>query len=127
MKLNKNLTVEKMYDNNNIFAKILRKEIPCESVYEDDKVLFLNDINPQAKIHILGIPKKPVVNYREFISMDDKDFIMHFFQKTLEIIKNKNLDKTGYRIITNDGINSNQEIPHFHIHILGGENLGGLK
>ena len=62
-----------MYDNNNIFAKIIRKEIPCESIYEDDKVLFFKDINPQAKIHILGIPKKPVINYREFNSIKDKE------------------------------------------------------
>ena len=116
-----------MYDNNNIFAKIIRKEIPCESVYEDKKVLFFNDINPLAKIHILGIPKKSVINYREFISLKDKDFVLYFFDKTLEVIKNIGLDKTGYRIITNDGLDSNQEVPHFHIHILGGDNLGGLK
>ena len=81
-----------MYDNNNIFAKIIRKEIPCESVYEDKKVLFFNDINPLAKIHILGIPKKPVINYREFISLKDKDFVLYFFDKTLEVIKNIGLD-----------------------------------
>ena len=116
-----------MYDNNNIFAKIIRKEIPCKSVYEDEKVLFFEDINPQAKIHILGIPKKPVVNYIEFISIEEKDFVIYFFQKTMEVVKSIGIDKSGYRIITNDGINSNQEVPHFHIHILGGENLGGLK
>ena len=55
-----------MYDDNNIFAKIIRKEIPCTPVYEDEKVLFINDINPQAKIHILAIPKNPVVNFRDF-------------------------------------------------------------
>ena len=116
-----------MYDDNNIFAKIIRKEIPCNTIYEDDKVLFFDDINPLAKVHILGIPKKSVVNYREFISLKDQEFVLYFFNKTLEVINKVGLDKTGYRIITNDGLNSNQEVPHFHIHILGGENLGGLK
>ena len=116
-----------MYDDNNIFAKIIRKEIPCNTIYEDDKVLFFDDINPLAKVHILGIPKKSVVNYREFISLKDQEFVLYFFNKILEVINKVGLDKTGYRIITNDGLNSNQEVPHFHIHILGGENLGGLK
>ena len=116
-----------MYDDNNIFAKIIRKEIPCKPVYEDEKVLFFNDINPQAAIHILGVPKNSVMNLREFISKTDKDTIKYFFDKTLEVIKNFGLDKSGYRLITNDGKNANQEVAHFHIHILGGENLGGLR
>ena len=116
-----------MYDDNNIFAKIIRKEIPCNRVYEDEKVLFFDDINPQAKIHILGVPKNSVINFREFISKTDKKTIKYFFDKALEIIRKLNLDKSGYRLITNDGKNANQEVPHFHIHILGGENLGGLR
>ena len=116
-----------MYDDNNIFAKIIRKEIPCKLVYEDEKVLFFNDINPKATIHILGVPKNSVINLREFISNTDKDTVKYFFDKTLEVIKNFGLDESGYRLITNGGKNGNQEIPHFHIHILGGENLGGLR
>ena len=116
-----------MYDDNNIFAKIIRKEIPCELVYEDEKVLFFNDINPKATIHILGVPKNSVINLREFISSVDKDSVKYFFDKALEVIKNFGLDKSGYRLITNDGKNANQEVAHFHIHILGGENLGGLR
>ena len=116
-----------MYDDNNIFAKIIRKEIPCDSIYEDKKVLFFKDLYPQAKIHILGIPKNPVMNLREFISLTDQDTIKYFFDKTLEVINNLGLNKTGYRFITNDGIDANQEVPHFHIHILGGENLGRLR
>jgi len=116
-----------MYDDNNIFAKIIKKEIPCQLVYEDEKVLFFNDINPQAKIHILGVPKNSVINLREFITNTDNETVKYFFDKTLEIIKNYGLDKSGYRLITNDGKNANQEVPHFHIHILGGENLGGLR
>ena len=116
-----------MYDDNNIFAKIIRKEIPCNAIYEDDKVLFFDDINPLAKVHILGIPKKSVVNYREFISLKDQEFVLYFFNKILEVINKVGLDKTGYRIITNDGLNSNQEVPHFHIHILAGEKIGSLR
>ena len=116
-----------MYDDNNIFAKIIRKEIPCKSVYEDEKVLFFDDINPQAKIHILGVPKNQVINLREFISRTNKETVKYFFDKTLEVINDLGLDKSGYRIITNDGKNANQEVLHFHIHILGGENLGGLR
>ena len=116
-----------MYDDNNIFAKILRKEIPCNPIYEDEKVLFFYDINPQAKIHILGIPKIPVTDLRDFINNTDKNTVKYFFDKTLEIIISLGLDKSGYRLITNDGKNANQEVPHFHIHVLGGENLGGLR
>ena len=76
-----------MYDDNNIFAKIIRKEIPCKPVYEDEKVLFFNDINPQATIHILGLPKNSVINLREFITSADKDTVKYFFDKTLEVIK----------------------------------------
>tara|TARA_Y100000590_G_scaffold443854_1_gene573842 strand:+ start:956 stop:1306 length:351 start_codon:yes stop_codon:yes gene_type:complete len=116
-----------VYDENNIFAKIIRKEIPCEIIYEDNKVLFFKDINPQAKIHVLGIPKEKVINLREFIDIDNKDTLIYFFKKVHEVINSLGLDKQGYRLITNDGLNSNQEVPHFHVHILGGENLGGLK
>ena len=116
-----------MYDENNIFAKIIRKEIPCETIYEDNKVLFFKDINPQAKIHELGIPKEKVINLREFIDIDDKNTLVYFFNKVHEVIKTLGLEKQGYRLITNDGLNANQEVPHFHVHILGGQNLGGLK
>ena len=116
-----------MYDNNNIFAKIIRKEIPCKSIFEDERVLFFNDINPQAKIHVLGIPKDKVINFRDFLDKTDKDTVKYFFDKISEVIIILGLDKSGYRVITNDGKNANQEVPHFHIHILGGENLGGLR
>jgi len=116
-----------MYDENNIFAKILRKEIPCNVVYEDDNVLFFYDIKPLSKIHILGIPKVKAVNFTEFISMSDSNNIKYFFNKIFDIIKDLDLDKTGYRLVTNNGRDANQEVAHFHIHILGGENLGGIR
>ena len=116
-----------MYDVNNIFAKILRKEISCEIVYEDDNVLFFNDINPQAKIHILGIPKINVIDFADFISQADQKTTQHFFSKICDIVKKLGLDESGFRLVTNSGKNANQEVPHFHIHILAGENLKGIK
>ena len=116
-----------MYDENNIFAKILRKEIPCKPIYEDDKVFFFNDINPQAKIHILAIPKMPVIDYSDFISKADNEMIKYFFNKINEVAKDQGLINSGFRIVTNNGKDANQEVPHFHFHILGGENLKGIK
>tara|TARA_B110000116_G_C16794169_1_gene565595 strand:- start:889 stop:1242 length:354 start_codon:yes stop_codon:yes gene_type:complete len=112
-----------MYDKNNIFSKIIKKEISCDLVYEDDKVLFFNDINPQAKVHILGIPKMDVVDFNDFIFRADKEFIAYFFSKTYHIIKEANIEKSGFKVITNSGEDGGQEVPHFHIHILGGEKL----
>ena len=116
-----------MYDKNNIFAKILRKEIPCEVVYEDDQVLFFYDINPQAKVHILGIPKKKVVDFRDFILKLDQSTVQYFFTKIIDEINGLGLDQKGYRLIINNGRDANQEVPHFHIHILAGENLKGIR
>ena len=115
-----------MYDKNNIFAKIIRNEIASEKIFEDDKVLFFKDVNPKAKVHVLGIPKIEVVSFSDFIAQSNESNIAYFFNKTFEIIKKLELNKTGYRIITNDGKDANQEVSHFHIHILGGNNLGGL-
>ena len=115
-----------MYDINNIFAKIINKKIPCDLIFEDDKVIFFHDISPQAKIHILGVPKAEVINLSDFVQKCDQSEVYYFFQKISEVIKKFNLQKTGYRLITNEGTDSNQEVPHFHVHILGGENLGSL-
>ena len=116
-----------MYDQNNIFAKILRKEIACDFVYEDEKVLFFNDIYPQAKIHILGIPKLEVIDFGDFILKADENDVKFFFSKVYDIVNKIDLDKDGYKIITNSGINGGQEVPHFHVHILGGEKLNHLR
>tara|TARA_B100001964_G_C14200914_1_gene585751 strand:+ start:1081 stop:1437 length:357 start_codon:yes stop_codon:yes gene_type:complete len=113
-----------MYDNNNIFAKIIRNEISCDKIFEDDRALFFNDINPKAKIHILGLPKAKVISLSDFIIQSSEIDFKYFFQKIFEVVKKFKLNKTGYRLITNDGKNANQEVPHFHVHILGGNNLG---
>ena len=111
---------------NCIFCSIVNGDIPADKLYEDDKVLFFYDINPQAKIHVLGIPKKNVVSLSDFISNSEKEEVTYFFKKTIDVIQDLGLTKNGYRLITNEGLDSNQEVPHFHIHILGGNNLGGL-
>ena len=108
-----------MYDENNIFAKILRKEIPCDKVYEDEFSLFFKDINPQAKIHILGIPKFPCTTFSDFLKNADNENITSFFKSVQVVINNINIENTGYRLITNSGEDGGQEVPHFHVHILG--------
>jgi len=113
-----------MYDENNIFAKIIRGEIPCDKVYEDEEVLFFNDINPIAKFHVLGIPKLPCVDFSDFISKNNPNIVADFFKKTDFVINKLGIKNDGYKIISNSGINGGQEVLHFHIHILGGEMLG---
>jgi len=113
-----------MYDDNNIFAKIIRSEMPCDKVYEDDNVLFFHDINPIAKIHILGIPKIKCINFADFIEQANEKTIKDFFNKILDVVKMFGLKKSGYRLITNSGLNGGQEVLHYHVHIIGGEPLG---
>ena len=116
-----------MYDDNNIFAKILRGEIPCSKVYEDEFSLFFYDINPQAKIHVLGIPKVSCVDFSDFITNSDERYISSFFKSVKIVIEKLNIKEQGYRLISNSGENGGQEVPHFHIHILGGEKIGSLR
>ena len=124
MKLIKNLKREKlMYDKNNIFAKILRKEIPCDKIYEDENFLFFKDIDPKAKIHVLGIPKVECVDFSDFVSKYDNNLVSQFFKKTEYVINLLGLNNGGYKLISNSGLNGGQEVPYFHIHILGGEKL----
>ena len=115
------------YDLENIFAKILRKEIPCDKVHEDEFSLFFNDINPQAKIHVLGIPKFPCTTFSDFLKNADNENITSFFKSAQLVINKINIENTGYRIITNSGEDGGQEVPHFHIHILAGEKIGRLR
>ncbi|MDC6447483.1 HIT domain-containing protein [Alphaproteobacteria bacterium] len=112
-----------MYDENNIFAKIIRGEVPCKKIYEDKDVLFFNDIKPLAKIHVLGIPKVSCVNFSDFIQKCEPNIIVNFFKKTKIIIDKLGISKSGYKIITNSGKNGGQEVPHYHIHILGGQRV----
>ena len=112
-----------MYDENNIFAKIIRGEIPCDKVYEDDDTLFFKDINPIAKVHVLGVPKSQWVDFSDFISKNTLTTISEFFKKTNIVIEKLGITKDGYKVVSNSCIDGGQEVPHFHIHILGGEKI----
>ncbi|MDX2083534.1 MAG: HIT domain-containing protein [Rickettsiales bacterium] len=114
------------YDKNNVFAKIIRGEIPAQKIYEDEKVLAFNDIGKAAPIHILVIPKGEYINYNDFIFRASSDEISYFFKKIGEIAKLVNADKSGFRLISNLGFDANQTVAHFHVHILAGKNLGQL-
>ena len=116
-----------MYDQNNIFAKILRKELPCEKVYEDEFSLFFKDINPQANIHILGIPKFQCTTFSDFIKNADNEIISSFFKSIQHVINDLKIEEGGYRLITNTGKDGGQDVPHFHVHILAGERIGKLR
>tara|TARA_A100001011_G_scaffold393210_1_gene482533 strand:- start:923 stop:1303 length:381 start_codon:yes stop_codon:yes gene_type:complete len=120
--------MEFKYDFNNVFAKILNKEIPNDTVIETKHSLAFKDINPVAPTHILVIPKGPYINYDHFISTANDEEIIDFNKTVNEVIKNKGLDPerngSGYRLIVNTGLNGVQEVPHLHFHILGGRNLG---
>ncbi|MBW8309147.1 MAG: histidine triad nucleotide-binding protein [Candidatus Paracaedibacteraceae bacterium] len=112
------------YDVNNIFARILRQEIPCNKVFEDEKVLAFHDVYPKAPIHILIIPKGEYINFHDFHQKADPETITHLYKKVTDIIEQFGLQKPGYRLITNCGLNGGQEVPHYHIHLVGGDKLG---
>ena len=113
-----------MYDNKNIFAKIIKGQIPCKKVYEDDDVLFFEDINPASKIHVLGVPKVKCVDFFDFVNNNNKEMVDNFFKKINVVIEKLDIKDSGYRIISNSGSDGGQEVPHFHVHILGGEKMG---
>jgi histidine triad (HIT) family protein len=114
------------YDQSNVFARILRGELPCKKVYEDDQVLAFHDIRPQAPVHVLVIPKKPYVSLEDFSATASPAEQGAFFATVGKIARELGLAGSGYRILANHGADSNQEVPHFHVHIFGGRNLGRL-
>lgn len=114
------------YDTNNIFAKILRGEIPCNKVYEDDYALAFHDISPQAPVHILVIPKGDYVSMADFTKDAPADLIAGFMRAVGAVAAQENLVEAGYRTIANAGDHAHQEVPHLHIHILAGKPLGPM-
>ncbi|MDC1375894.1 HIT domain-containing protein [bacterium] len=114
------------YNKSNIFAKILRSEIDCQKVLENEYALAFLDINSQAPIHILIIPKNEYINFHDFSQNALPQEIIYFWTLVNDVIKNKNISSSGFRIITNSGENGNQDVPHFHVHLLGGKNLGRM-
>ena len=114
------------YDDQNIFAKILRGEIPCSKVYEDGHVLAFNDINPQTPAHVLVIPKKSYVSFDDFSEKAPDTEIAALVRAAGKIARDLGLAEPGYRILANTGNHGRQEVPHFHLHIFGGRDLGRM-
>ena len=114
------------YNQNNIFAKIIRGEIPCQKVYEDQEILAFHDINPKAKTHVLIVPKAAYISWDDF-AMQATSSQTAALMKAIPIVARKlGLEKQGYRIIANHGHHAHQEVPHFHLHLLGGNPLRPL-
>ncbi|MFN3700637.1 MAG: histidine triad nucleotide-binding protein [Alphaproteobacteria bacterium] len=118
--------MNRSYDQNNIFAKILRGEIPCNKVFEDEYVLAFHDIAPQAPVHILVIPKGAYVAVDDFGAKASAEEIQAFYRAVAHIVQEHDLMESGFRTIANTGLNGGQEVPHYHLHILGGKALGPM-
>jgi histidine triad (HIT) family protein len=114
------------YNHDNVFARILRGEIPCKKVYEDDHVLAFHDIAPQAPVHVLVIPKGAYVSMADFTAQASDAEIAALFRAVGRIAAELGLDGDGYRILANAGRNAHQEVPHLHIHLFGGRALGPM-
>lgn len=114
------------YDDQNIFAKILRGEIPNKTVYEDEHALAFHDINPQAPTHILVIPKGAYVSWDDFSASASDAEIAGFIRAVGHVARAAGLVEPGYRLLANAGVNSGQEVPHLHVHIFAGRPLGPM-
>ena len=114
------------YDRDNVFAKILRGEIPCRRVYEDAHALAFHDINPLAPVHVLVIPKGDYVSMDDFTKEASAEQIAGFFRAVGETARRLGLAETGYRFLANTGADGRQEVAHFHVHIFGGAPLGAM-
>ena len=117
------------YDDNNIFAKILKGEIPCEKVYEDDHVLSFYDVKPQKKIHVLVIPKGRYINLDDFNDRASDEEVIALTKAISLVAKKLSIsinNGDGYRALVNTGTNAGQEVPHLHYHLFGGEKIGKM-
>ena len=111
------------YDSNNVFAKIIRKEIPTEIMYEDEYAMAFKDINPKAPVHILVVPKAMAVNFADFIAHSSDAEISGYMRAIVKVAEEAGLAENGYRLVFNTGHDAGQEVPHLHVHILGGKKL----
>ncbi|MBN2751257.1 MAG: histidine triad nucleotide-binding protein [Rhodospirillaceae bacterium] len=114
------------YDPNNVFAKILRGEIPCKPVLETEYALAFHDINPQAPMHVLVIPKGAYVSMDDFSSHATPEEITGFIRAIGETARTLGVEADGYRVLSNVGLNGGQEVPHLHVHVFAGCNLGPM-
>lgn len=116
-----------VYDDDNIFAQILRGEIPAEIVYEDEHVLAFNDIARLTPVHVLVIPKGRYVDCGHFAAEASDLEMAALFRAVGKIARDLGVHDSGYRVVSNNGADGGQEVPHFHVHIFGGRRLGGVK
>ena len=114
------------YDDSNIFAKILRGEIPCDKVYEDAHAIAFRDINPQAASHVLVIPKGDYLSLDDFSAKASDAEIAGYVRAIGRVARDLGLAESGYRLLANHGRDANQEVPHLHFHIFGGQKLGAM-
>lgn len=114
------------YDDSNIFARILRGEIPSQRVYEDEFALAFHDIRPQAPTHILVIPKGPYVSWDDFSARASDAEIAGFVRAVGKVARDQGLVAPGYRLLANVGMDGGQEVPHLHVHLFGGRGLGPM-
>jgi diadenosine tetraphosphate (Ap4A) HIT family hydrolase len=112
------------YDKNNIFARILRGELPCKKVYEDEFALAFHDINPHAAVHVLVIPKGEYVSFDDFSADAPADMVAGYIRAVGLVARELGLKAPGYRLIANIGEHGMQQVPHLHFHILGGQKMG---
>lgn len=124
--LNGESSEENQPDSNCIFCAIASGTTPADIVYQDDTTVFFRDINPKAKVHILGIPVNHVASMRD-LNPEHQELAGKLLVTAASVAREQGLDSDGYRIIINAGANANQEVPHLHVHILGGERLGPMK
>lgn len=114
------------YDTNNVFAKILKGNIPCNKIYENEYALAFHDISPKAPTHVLVIPKGPYLTQDDFAGKASDQEISGFERAIAHVVHLVGADKTGYRLIANSGSHGHQEVPHYHVHILAGRLLGPM-
>jgi histidine triad (HIT) family protein len=114
------------YDRNNVFARILRGEIPCDKVYEDAHVLAFRDIHPQAPTHVLVIPKGEYVSLDDFSQNASPDEQAALLRALGHIAREAGIAESGYRVLANTGPAAHQEVEHLHFHLFGGRDLGGM-
>jgi len=114
------------YDDDNIFARILRGEIPCRKVWEDAHALAFHDINPQAPVHVLVIPKGRWVSWDDFSARAGAEEIAGYVRAVGTVARELGLVEPGYRLLANIGQNGHQEVPHLHVHLFGGRPLGPM-
>lgn len=114
------------YDSTNIFARILRGEIPCNKIYEDEFALAFHDISPQAPVHVLVIPKGAYVSFDDFSSQAPAEVVAGFYRAAQKVAEQLGLQAGGYRILANTGADAHQEVMHYHLHIFAGCDLGSM-